>query len=286
MPQVGSRFVVSLEDVKNFLNVPAVNDSEGLHVSYTMPEEIVRAMLPPYMEYVSNVVSIYIYAIKHPNFGAPYMEAAFYIPTVVDGMNGSFCFQCFLKGEGAQSGVITGDQAAGIPKKFADDIVLERVGTWAHGKIVRGGVTLVDIVLDVNGVYNDPELGDVLCGHPQPGDEYVATNFFHKFEMCQTEEGNTEFRNVRLCYEDYHGEKAAYEEASIVSVAVASSENDPYGELVMVDPIGASWFTDSKGVMAGLHPVMDLDPDIAMPYCMTTRYDRGMMGSYQTRMSY
>ena len=277
--EIKSSFVVSKEDVANFIKVPRVDDQEGIGYAYEMDEETVRKILPPPLEYAGNVVAGYITMIKSPSFGSPYMETCNWVPATYGDTLGYYNISLMLYGPGAQAGMIVGDQAAGIPKKFADNIEVVRTGKNARATIVRHGETIFDLEVLIDGEYNDPETGVAWKGDGTGlGEPSSSWSWYHRYDMLQQEDGTTTFSNVRLLGEWYTRVRTQYEMGKIVNLKVVSTADDPYGELAMVKPIGASWYRDSEGIMEYTKVFAELDAEETMPYLLANRFDRGLMG--------
>lgn len=277
--KVKSSFVVSKDDVANFIKVPRVDDQEGIGYAYEMDEEVVRKILPPPLEYAGSVVAGYLTMIKSPSFGSPYMETCNWVPATYGDTLGYYNISLMLQGPGASAGMIVGDQPCGIPKKFADKIEVTRMGPIARGTIVRHGETIFDIEVLIDGAYNDPAVGVEWMGDGTSlGEPSSAWSWYHRYDMLQQEDGSTAFSNVRLLGEWYTSTTSQYEMGKILSLKVKSTPDDPYEELAMVRPIGASWYRQSEGIMEYTKVFAELDPEETMPYLLANRFDRGLMG--------
>lgn len=278
-----SSFVVTKEEVKNFVNAPCVSDQEGIMFAYAAPEEVLKSILPPHLELVAPVICGYVVQIKSPNFGAPYMESVIYTVAQHKDIVGGYSLNLMLHGPGAEQGVIVGRDCCGIPKKYADFMELRRMGEQCSAKIIRHGVTLLEIDLDLTGDYNAPVAG-AMIGDPAPGDVGETCSFFHKYNLTQTAEGNCVFSDVKLVTLDMANTTQMWEKGSL-AIKMTSSPDDPYGELEVVQPLGAAWFKSSDCLMLRTNEITDLDAEATMPYLMTGRYDRSMMGHKGTHLN-
>ncbi|MBO1306107.1 acetoacetate decarboxylase family protein [Enterococcus sp. 669A] len=278
-----SSFVVSKEDVKNFVDAPCVSDQEGIMFVYAAPEEVLKSILPPHLTLVAPVICGYVVQIKSPNFGAPYMESVVYTVAQHGDIVGGYSLNLMLHGPGAEQGVIVGRDCCGIPKKYADEMELRRMGDQCTAKIVRHGVTLMEIDLNLTGEYNAPVAAGMI-GDPEPGDVGTTCSFFHKYNLTQTEKGNCEFSDLKMVTLDMANTTQTWDKGEL-SIKVASSPDDPYGELEVVQPLGAAWFKNSDCLMKKTTEICELDVDATMPYLMTGRYDRSMMGHKGTYLN-
>lgn len=279
-----SSFVVSKEDVKNFGNVPCVSDQEGIMFAYSAPEEVLQKILPPHLELVAPVICGYFIQIKQPNFGAPYMESVVYTLAKHGDIVGGYSLNLMLHGPGAEQGTIIGREACGIPKKFADQMELRRMENYCTAKLVRHGVTLMEMEVDLTDNDYDAAAGAAMIGDPQPGDVGKTCSFFHQYNLTQTPEGNCEFSNAKLVTLEMENTNVTWDKGKL-NIKMTSSPDDPYGELEVIQPLGAAWFKNSDCKMLRTTPILDLDTELVMPYLMTGRYDRSTMGYVGTYLN-
>lgn len=61
-------FLVSDDDVKNFLTLPRMDDQEGLLFSYAAPEKVLKKLLPKPLKLVAPVVCGYVVQMGKPSF--------------------------------------------------------------------------------------------------------------------------------------------------------------------------------------------------------------------------
>lgn len=272
-----SSFVVTKEDVKNFANIPCVSDQEGIMFAYSAPEEVLKKILPPHLELVAPVICGYFIQIKRPNFGAPYMESVVYTVVKHGDIVGGYSLNLMLHGPGAEQGLLIGRECCGIPKKYADHMELRRMENQCTAKLVRHGVTLMDIEVDLSAGDYDAVAAGAMIGDPQPGEVGKTCSIFHQYDVTQTTEGNSVFSNVEMVTLDMENTNVSWEKGKL-KIRMTSSPDDPYGELEVIQPLGAAWFKNSDCKMLRTNPIAKLDAEITMPYLMMGRYDRSMMG--------
>lgn len=276
-----SSFFVADQDVANFSKNVHVDNQEGLLLTYEAPEEVIRAITPPHFELLDHTVNAYICQIKNPSFGGPFMESCIWFRVKYKEKTGNYFLALLLHGPGEECGKIIGRDCCGLPKKTTEKIEIRRMGRFVTAKVVRHGVTLMDVKAELDGAYNDSQAA--LCiGDHKPGDTFCSTNLFHKVDLNPTQTG-VEFRNARLMYTEYQNTCQVFEKGKL-EIRMTSSPDDPYGELKVVRPLGAAWYRygDAIRVDAGL--LTEVDTQKTMPYLMTGLYDRSMMGDGGTCM--
>ena len=112
----------------------------------------------------------------------------------------------------------------------------------------------------------------------QPGDVVPGGYFVHHLNYIQTEQGNMEFLNVDLMELFTEHTVKVFEPGKLVEIKVASSADDAYGELEVVAPMAAAYFKTDGITMKSTRKLEPLDPEAVLPYLMTARFDRGLLG--------
>jgi acetoacetate decarboxylase len=274
-----SSFLVSEEEVKNFVNVPTLYKQQGVYFAYSAPPETIAKIVPPPLEPLAPVIIGYVVQFSETNFGGPYMESAVCTPCKYKDEVGGYAYNLMLHGHGAESGTIVGSNCCGIPKKTADSIEVSRIDDFVTARISRHGVTLLECEIQL-GKYNDKSASDFL-GDPVPGSVNPGASFFHTFNMLQTENGNTVFSDVNLVKLVTRSKCSSWE-PGFLSISTKSSPDDPFGELEVLKPLGGAYFENEYVEMTKTVKIAQLDTDKTMPYLMTGRYDRSMMGYRST----
>ena len=100
----------------------------------------------------------------------------------------------------------------------------------------------------------------------------------HHLNYIQTEQGNMEFLNVDLMELFTEHTVKVFEPGKLVEIKVASSADDAYGELEVVAPMAAAYFKTDGITMKSTRKLEPLDPEAVLPYLMTARFDRGLLG--------
>lgn len=277
-----SSFLVTPDDVKNFVNVPVLYKQQGIYFVYSAPPEVIHKIVPPPLEVVAPVVIGYIVQFGGTNFGGPYMESCIATPCKYRDDIAPYAYNLMLSGHGAESGTIVGSNCCGIPKKTADLIEVNRIDDVVTAKIVRHGTTLVDCTVKL-GRYNT-SLASTYLGDPAPGSTNQGASFFHTFNMIQTEGGNSVFSDVNLVKLVTKAKTLSWEPGEL-TMTTASSGDDPFGELAVMQPMGAAFYENEYIEMTKTVKLAELDPDATMPYLMSGRYDRSMMGHMSTYLA-
>ena len=268
-------FLVTGQEVENFSRHVHVDNQEGILLTYEAPEKVIKRITPPHFELLDPTVNAYICQIKNPSFGGPFMESCIWFRVKYKENTGNYFLSLLLHGPGEECGKIIGRDCCGLPKKTTDRIEIRRMGSTAWASVVRHGVTLMEVKADLDGAYNEKEAA-LRIGDHRAGDTFNSTNLFHKVDLNPVKDG-VEFRNARLMYTEYRNTCQSFEKGKL-EIRMASSPDDPYGELEVVRPLGAAWYKygDCIRIDAGL--LAEVDTQKTMPYLMTGLYDRSMMG--------
>lgn len=275
-------FFVSDKDVENFSKNVHVDNQEGLLLTYEAPMEVIRRITPPHFELLDSTVNAYICQIKNPSFGGPFMESCVWFRVKYKETTGNYFLSLFLHGPGEECGKIIGRDCCGLPKKTTELIEIRRMGKTAIARVVRHGVTLMDVRAELDGEYNSPE-AVVRIGDHKAGEVFNSINLFHKVDLNPTKTG-VEFRNARLMYTEYQNTCQNFEKGKL-EIRMNSSPDDPYGELEVVKPLGAAWYKYGEIVRVDAGLVTEVDTKKTMSYLMTGLYDRSMMGDGGTYMN-
>ncbi|WP_125566574.1 acetoacetate decarboxylase family protein [Companilactobacillus insicii] len=270
-------FLVSDDDVKNFLTLPRMDDQEGLLFSYAAPEKVLKKLLPKPLKLVAPVVCGYVVQMGKPSFGPTYMEAVLYVlANFNDKMIGAYPFTLMLDGPGAEAAILAGREGAGIPKKLADSVQIRRNDNSATAKVVRHGETLLDIKWE-KGEYNDEKLGhQVFDAQSVLNSQAETASMFYTWDMDQVEDGSNVFSNVKLVATQSTTVTDSFEPGKL-DIKLGSTDDDPFGELSVLKPLGAAWVHIDTSVMHNTLKLADVDAKETMPYMITGRYDRGMI---------
>lgn len=267
-------FFTPLEEAKNFFKESVMYDQEGIYVSWLTTPQVIQRILPPPMEPLAPIIFAYIINIQKPTFCSRYNEAAAAIPCFCNGVKGVYWISFMLSGPGREMGTFGGREVAGIPKKIADEIIVKRMGRYAKGTLIRHGINLFEVEMDICGHYNNAAAYNVL-GDPKPGDEQLLDGFFYKFDVNKGAEGIVKFEDANIVdcafAMQYHGF-----EKGTATVKLGESFEDPWDELEVVEVLGAAWIKNDID-LAWSKSLGTIEADTIIPYLMSARYDKGTM---------
>lgn len=254
----------------------AMNSQEGIYL-YGYTEPGVTKLLPPPLEAVSPdnpVFYLYIVNIREPTFAPWYMEGGIGLLAKYGEKTGVYFFSLQLSGPGALMGAFTGREGSGLPKKLCEKIVVERTDGYGHCRIERKGVRLVDVELEM-GCYNSSEYSSEVenCQNIAGGVETGGGCLLHKYRR---DVGG--IRDMELIFYDSPTRYYSWEPAS-ASVRLASSIDDPWGEIPLVGVLGAAWAKCDNRVQGTsvIYRYPQDRVDDTMQYLFTGRYDRSII---------
>ena len=273
------------EEVATFMNTPNVDDQIGIDFAYRLPEDKVRALLPPHLEYFDNIAVGYLRQLRAADFASPYNELCIAILARHGDIIGPYAVTLMLHGAGAECGQICGAELAPIPKKLADDIVIDRSANEITGIVTRHGKKIFEINIDLAQPYNDEPGGSALLGDgSNVGNMTEGTQLYHRHALYQTADGSTAASNVQLCGMTVSTKVSQFEPGRITKLEFHSTPDDPYEELAMSSPIGADWAITEKCIMQSAEVLEDLDPQVTMPYLLACFYDAALFGKNTVRL--
>lgn len=273
--------IVSNEDIKNFLKLPSMNNQEGIAFAYLTDQATLEELIPEPLKLVAPIVAGYVVHMGNPSFGDPYLEESlFAFVSYKDKMVGAYPISLLLHGPGAENGVLAGREGAGIPKKLADSIDLRRSDKTASAVVMRHGKKLLDVTWTA-GEVNEPAMLAKVGGQFKPGVEAEMNSFFYKYVINQHSDGTNHFSDVHLLDTQLKSLIDSVEMGSL-SIDLESSEDDPFGELKVLKPLGAGWFHMKTSTMFNTLDLAEVDADKTIPKLLSARYDRGFFNPKAT----
>ena len=275
------------EEVASFMNTPNVDDQIGIDFAYRMEEDKVRALLPPHLEYFDNIAVGYLRQLRAAEFASPYNELCIAVLAKHGELIGPYSVTLMLHGPGAECGQICGAELAPIPKKLADDIVIDRFGDKVSAYVIRHGQKIFDIGIDLGNPMNDEQMGPALLGDgSNVGKMTEGVQMYHRHALYQTEEGTVKASNVQLCGMTVSTKVSQFVPGKITKLEFCSTPDDPYEELAMEAPIGADWAITQKCIMQEARVLENLDPDVTLPYLLPCFYDSALFGKRTVRLGF
>ena len=265
------------DQIKNLMKEGAMNSQDGIYL-YGLTDKSVEKFLPPPLELAdpdNPMFYLYIVNIREPSFAPWYLEGGIGLLAKYGDKIGVYFFSLMLSGPGALMGAFTGREGSGLPKKTCETIIVERTGNYGHCCIERLGVRLVDVELEI-GNYNIPDLKLGMEGCADiPGGMLVEEGgcLLHKYRM-----DDGAIKDMDLIY--YHSPSRYYSwEPASATMTLASSINDPWGEMPPVTVLGAAWAVSDNWVKGTsvLYTYPDESVSEAMQYLFAGRYDVSML---------
>lgn len=262
-----------LEKLRRFMKDGAMNNQYGIQFFAVAEAEAAARALPPPLQLVdpdAPVMYGYIVNIREPTFAPWYMEGGIGLMARYGETIGLHFLGLQLSGPGALMGAFSGREGSGLPKKLCERILVEREGDWGHCLIQRKGVPLVEVTLKM-GQYNDPSFALEQEGS-SPLNPVITEGgcLLYKSEM---DSGG--FINMRLMHYDSPTRFYSWEPAE-AQICLASSKDDPWGEIPLVKILGAGWMV-SDNFVRGLSPLLQLSDEEAqesMQYLFAGRFDQ------------
>ena len=275
-----SGYVISKEQMENFVNGACMNDMYGVEVYVSLDRDRAQALLPPPLK-VSDLSMGYIsvYSIRRPEgFASWYTEGGLGVIAEYNGKSGVFFMGLMLSGHGALMGVFTGREGSGLPKKPCERIYVERLDDWGHCFIERKGVRLVDIEVEM-GAYNDPFMNQMLAGREAASvnNPIINNGGCMQFRYQLNKDGR-KLSDLGMFFYDSPTKYYRWEPAT-AKVTLNSSMNDPWGDLPVTGVMGAGWMVCDNWVtgLTKLHDYPDSECTDIMRYLFSGRFDRSLL---------
>jgi len=246
-----------------------MNDITAAYI-YAVPDVSIRKFIPPPLELAEPVLLImYVSSIKKPTFSEAYMEGGIGVITNLEGKTGQYYFNLQLSGQGAQNAAFFGREEAGLPKKFADSIRLQRIRDRVFFHIERNGVRLLDAHIKT-GSYNDHNFSNGLENlDPSVGLLQEGAVFTHRYSS-----GDGGIQNMQVYYYDSPTFFCQYELA-YARVKLQSSLYDPWGEIKIEKILGGAYAKCNNYVIdvKSIYSYPDEEAVSIMQYLWAGRFD-------------
>lgn len=269
-------FFVPREQINAFCNPAAMNAEEGLYLYWQTDPAVARRILPPQLELLDPAHPLaycYVVNIREPTFAPWYLEAGIGLMARFGDMPGLYFCNLQLTGPGAQMGMLTG-RVSGLPKKLCERIVVERNGDWAHALVEAKGRRIFDVEIEI-GEYNIPEMRESM-GDVKPGGRTSGGCFLFTYEQERAADGHVVFPKMTLMNYDSYTVHETYESATITSLQMEPSLDDPWAELAVVQLLGAV-YSRNDNVVNAVVPLAEYRGDEAdelFSYLFSGQWDR------------
>jgi len=276
-----SSYLIPKDKAAGILSKLEMTNQEGVYL-YGAADPDIKRLLPYPLELTdpdNPMIYIYIVNIRKPSFAPWYLEGGIGTMVKYGEKSGVYFFSLQLSGPGALMGAFAGRESAGLPKKLCESIIVERTDKHARCQIMRGGVSLIDIELEI-GQYNIPEykLGLEDCADIKGGVLTDGGCLLHKYDL----DVGPGVKDLGLYYYDSPTRYFSFEPAS-ATVKLGSTINDPWGEIPLTSVYGAAWSVCDNWCdgMSLLYNYTESETDEAMCQLFSGRYDRGLISEDQ-----
>lgn len=279
-------FISSAQDLKGFMPQMTMYEQQGVSFAYSAPPEVLRRIVPDELEILAPIVSGYVGMIKGSSYSGPFTESGLSVLARVKetGDVGNYNISFMVHGPGSFNATAIGRDYIGTAKKYADHIECWRAGATAGARVVRKGVTLIDITMDVDGDYNSYAAEQVLG--KDPAGTVRGSNLYFRFCVESNADGSVGFSNGRIIKLDRETDIMRAEKGKLRSISLGHSENDPYSELAVVKPLGALFYHYRETRVTRVAKVAGFNLEETTPKLLTARYDRGVFGDAEARLSF
>lgn len=272
-----SSYFVPQEKMAGYMQRPGMYNQEGIYL-YGIADPGIKRLLPPPLELTDPEHPLfYLYAvnIREPGFAPWYMEGGVGVLAKYGEHTGMYFFGLMLSGPGALMGAFAGREGSGLPKKLCERIVVERTDEQVRCFIERNGNRLMDVEMEI-GQYNEPA-----CKFGAEGCEKIPGGFVDNVGGCLVHRYHLESAGPEdLALSFYHSPTRYHSwEPGTATVKLASSIDDPWGEVQPVAVLGAAWSVCDNWVESTT-PIYHYPQDKAQEtfqYLFTGRYDRCML---------
>ena len=257
----------------------AMKNFEGLQLFWETDRAVARRILPPPLELPDPehpIVYAYVANIREPGFAPWYMEAGLALFSRFRETVGPYFLNIQLNGPGALMGMCLGRDHFGLPKKLCERIVVERIDDCARVFVEAKGKRIFDVEAEL-GAYSEPMMAQMFPAKLGPQEK--SNCFVFQYEQALAPDGRLTCPKARLCSYGNVSDVLSVEPASIKSIVMEPSLDDPWAELSVAKPPAATYGAHSEG-SAQLLELARLDGDKAdrlVSYLFSGRFDRSMI---------
>lgn len=281
-------YFVPKKQLEGFMKNGSMNHQYGVMAFLQLDMDKAQALLPPPLKVTESTVSgsalgyLYIVNIREPSFGPWYMEGGIGIMAELNGHCGLHFLGLQLSGPGALMGMCSGREISGLPKKICDRIHVERLADEGHCYIERDGVRLLDVQVTM-GQYNNTAVAGMFSQNGCSKDNPLTTGGGCLLFKQHIGEGS--FDGIDVIYYDSCTRYYQWDPATI-KVALASSANDPWGDLPVTGVLGGGWMVSDNYVpsIKTIYTYPQEQVMNTMQYLFSGKFDRSTL--YAEHQSY
>ena len=180
------------------------------------------------------------------SFGTVYSEAALFVQAEHRGRKGMYCLAMPVDDDMAMAG---GREVFGYPKKMAESITLEKVGSNVVGSVVRKGTQLLRIEVEPNRPGDIEALALTGERDPESPRAFEVTVYLFKHFQSPTMRGFDYF--PRLIAEPIVLRPRDDLRAGDGTLSLTSSPYDPVGEIPVTEMVTCAYGTYDNTMMPG-----------------------------------
>lgn len=269
-------FIRTPKEIEYFLSKDHVaswmRDCEGIFASWVTDPDVIKKLLPPPLEPASPIVNVYIINVFESTVSTMYKEAALIIPALYKGEPGAYTLGMLL--QGSDNGMILGREVMDLPKKNADSIEVRRVGDYAYANVIRNGVCLLELELEL-GEYNNPDLGPAVYAERIPEKTSSLNQYCFRFDSNRRADKGTIISNMAMDKVRIDSYTKTWEPGNI-ALKVRSTANDPWAELPVKNVVGGGWSRLDIGLLDS--QIIPLGNEMKILPYLLNRYDAEVFG--------
>lgn len=233
-------FIKSPEEVMSFYKTlnKSKETQEGIYFAWQTDLQILKKVVPPLLEPSGPYVMGFVCFINDTDFWKEYNEACLFIPVKYKGHDFAYFLSMLIAGNNDMP-IFMGREAGGFPKKNAGELTLFRSGNCMKASVKRNGIRLFEAEAEI-GNFNHPD-ADLIFGGYQPGAEVSGYNANFKYDL-DYQGDRAGFIRVRLVAAEAVNNFHSVEKASITKLTLTPSQDDPWSELKVFQPLGAVYY--------------------------------------------
>jgi acetoacetate decarboxylase len=247
---------VKAEELRNSV----FKGAEMLTVIWETKPEIIERVLPPPLEPAERpIVRAFIANYPSTNQGQPYLESDLTILTKFNGEYGNYHLAMHVDDDRALMG---GREICGFPKKIAK-LGLERNDKILKAWSERLGTRNIEINAKLEGKFNSSELPELMKEFkmmPTRKRGAISYNFKH---FPSPDKTGFDYPPQLVRQETLFSPTSM--EMGEAEITVKSSVHDPWGEIEIVETLGALYLKSNNTMLPGT-VVAEVDPDEFLPY--------------------
>ncbi|NLW79234.1 MAG: acetoacetate decarboxylase family protein [Ruminococcaceae bacterium] len=270
-------FVSTPEELQASLKSTDLFNFEGYFAAWRSNPKVLQNMLPPPLQLDGDIVRIYMVKIHNPSGMPWYRESNLMIKCKMGDTSGWFVVAMYIEGPGAEMGAYYG-RATNMPKKLCESFTVDRMGPLGRAALSRGGEELFKMKVDINGKYNNPALAEPFFKEFVPGQKANNDTFLVQYGRGFAD-GKPLYTGGRMMIGDCHLDIKKWEPATIDSLILGETPNDPWAEVEVVEPIGAA-YTVFDLFITNMRDLGEIDTIEALRRTHKQRFDVGAYGHY------